>query len=132
MNKPMIRSYFTMILLVFRLQSGLAVNAQIGGRFLRHLPRHVTFDTRVCRCTARAMGLHDRLWVWTPDCTERGAMKPYAVWLLEKFRAGVTASELAEREGIPLDRIWIRLDAAMLFERMRNLETNAYAERRAA
>ncbi len=59
-------------------------------------------------------------------------MKPYAIWLLERFRAGETPSELATREGIPLDRIRIRLDAAMLFERMRNVETNVYAERRAA
>ena len=59
-------------------------------------------------------------------------MKPYAIWLLERFNGGETASEMAEREGVPLDRIRIRLDAAMLFERMRNLETSVYAERRAA
>ncbi len=69
---------------------------------------------------------------WSPTCTEKGAMKPYAIWLLERFRAGESPSELATREGIPLDRIRIRLDAAMLLERMRNLETNAYAERCAA
>lgn len=43
-------------------------------------------------------------------------MKPYAVCLLERFRAGETAEELAANEGIPLDRIRIRLDAAMQFE----------------
>ena len=59
-------------------------------------------------------------------------MKPYAICLLERFRAGETASELAAREGIPLDRIRIRLDAAMLLERMRYGETNAYTEKRAA
>lgn len=46
-------------------------------------------------------------------------MKPYAVCLLERFRAGETAEELAATEGIPLDRIRIRLDAAMEFERSR-------------
>ena len=46
-------------------------------------------------------------------------MKPYAVCLLERFRAGETASELAAREAIPLDRIQMRLDAARLLERMR-------------
>jgi hypothetical protein len=65
-------------------------------------------------------------------CTEESAMKPYAIWLLERFRADQKPSELAAREGIPLDGIRIRLDAAMLFERMRNMETNAYVERRAA
>ena len=59
-------------------------------------------------------------------------MKPYAVHLLERFRAGATASQLAEREGIPLDRIQIRLDAAVRLEQMRNAETNADAETRAA
>jgi len=59
-------------------------------------------------------------------------MKPYAIYLLERFRAGETASELAAREGIPLDRIQIRLNAAMRLERMRNAGTNAFAENRAA
>ena len=59
-------------------------------------------------------------------------MKPYAIWLLERFRAGETPSELAAAEGIPLDRIRIRLDAAMLVERMRSIRTNAYAEKLAA
>jgi hypothetical protein len=59
-------------------------------------------------------------------------MKPYAVCLLERFRAGETAFELAAREGIPLDRIQVRLDAAMRLDRMRSAETNACAENRAA
>ena len=59
-------------------------------------------------------------------------MKPYAIYLLERFRAGETASELAAREEIPIDRIQIRLNAAMRLERMRSAETNAYAENRAA
>jgi len=57
-------------------------------------------------------------------------MKPYAMFLLERFRAGETPAELAVKEGIPLDRIQIRLDAAMLLERMRR--TKAYPENRAA
>jgi len=59
-------------------------------------------------------------------------MKPYAVCLLERFRAGETASELAAREGIPLDRIRMRLDAAMRLERARAADTNAGVELRAA
>lgn len=70
--------------------------------------------------------------VWTSTCTGNSAMKPYAVWLLERLRAGETASELAEREGIPLDRIQFRLDAATRLERMCNAEPNTYAESRAA
>ena len=63
-------------------------------------------------------------------------MKPYAVYLLERFRsrfrAGESVSQLAATEGIPLDRIQIRLDAAILLERMRQSQTEAYAVRRAA
>jgi hypothetical protein len=59
-------------------------------------------------------------------------MKPYAVCLLERLRAGETATELAEREGIPLNRIQIRLDAAMRLERMPHAETDTYGGRRAA
>jgi hypothetical protein len=51
-------------------------------------------------------------------------MKPYAVCLLERFRAGETASELAATEGIPLGRIYLRLNAAMRLERMRMTKTN--------
>ncbi len=47
-------------------------------------------------------------------------MKPYAVCLLERFRAGEIARDLARKEGIPLDRIRIRLVAATRFETTRN------------
>jgi hypothetical protein len=46
-------------------------------------------------------------------------MKPYAVYLLERFRAGSTVKTLAFREGIPVERIQIRLAAAEEFERSR-------------
>lgn len=52
-------------------------------------------------------------------------MQPYAVYLLERFRAGETAEDLAASEGIPLDRIQIRLDAAMEFERTREAAVSA-------
>ena len=42
-------------------------------------------------------------------------MKPYAVYLLERFKAGETPEELARAEGIPLDRIKMRLTAAAEF-----------------
>ncbi len=58
-------------------------------------------------------------------------MKPYAVCLLERFRAGETARELAAREGIPLDRIRMRLDAAERFERSHGTETKADGNRAA-
>ena len=44
-------------------------------------------------------------------------MKPYAVYLLERFEAGETAEELALSEGITLDRIQMRLAAAAEFQR---------------
>jgi hypothetical protein len=47
-------------------------------------------------------------------------MKPYAVYLLERFQAGETAEELALSEGIPLDRIVKRLAAALEFKRTRS------------
>jgi hypothetical protein len=59
-------------------------------------------------------------------------MKPYAICLLERFRAGETATQLAAREGIPLDRIQTRLNAAILLERIRKTETNPFLESRAA
>jgi hypothetical protein len=59
-------------------------------------------------------------------------MKPYAVCLLERFRAGETASELAAIEGIPLERIQTRLDAAVRLERMPNADRNDAIDRRAA
>ena len=46
-------------------------------------------------------------------------MKPYAVYLLERFKAGETPETLARREGIPVDRVRIRLTAAAEFERTR-------------
>jgi hypothetical protein len=58
-------------------------------------------------------------------------MKPYAVCLLERFRAGETAEELAAKEGIPLDRIRIRLDAATQFERIRKAGINDHENRAA-
>jgi hypothetical protein len=59
-------------------------------------------------------------------------MKPYAVCLLERFRAGESAAELAANERIPLDRIQLRLKAAMLLEQMRQTGTSPYPETRAA
>jgi hypothetical protein len=59
-------------------------------------------------------------------------MKPYAVCLLERFRAGETASELSAREGIPLGRIQLRLKAAIRLEQMRMTKTNAWTTGRAA
>jgi hypothetical protein len=44
-------------------------------------------------------------------------MKPYAVYLLERYTAGETAEELARKECIPIERIRIRLAAAVEFER---------------
>ncbi len=52
-------------------------------------------------------------------------MKPYAVYLLERFRAGETVEELAVNEGIPVDRIQIRLDAAIHLEWMRATQAGA-------
>ncbi len=47
-------------------------------------------------------------------------MKPYAVYLLERFLAGESVEQLAATEGIPLERIQSRLDAAVRFDNMRN------------
>lgn len=60
-------------------------------------------------------------------------MKPYAVYLLERFEAGETAEELAVREGIPLERIQMRLHTAAEYQRMRRarVETACDAERAA-
>lgn len=44
-------------------------------------------------------------------------MKPYAVYLLDRYRAGETAEQLALKEHIPVERIMIRLAAAVEFER---------------
>ncbi len=46
-------------------------------------------------------------------------MKPYALCLLERFEAGETVEELAEREGIPKERIQMRLAAAAEYVRIR-------------
>jgi len=46
-------------------------------------------------------------------------MKPYAVQLLERFKAGEKAEELALRESISIERIRMRLAAAAEFERTR-------------
>lgn len=69
---------------------------------------------------------------WTSARMENIAMKPYAVCLLERFRGGEAATELASKEGIPLDRIQTRLNAAILLERIRKTETNPFLESRAA
>ena len=42
-------------------------------------------------------------------------MKAYAFYLLDRFRAGETLEDLAAREGIPADRIQVRLEAAARF-----------------
>jgi len=46
-------------------------------------------------------------------------MKPYAVYLLERYKAGETPEELALREGIPVERVRMRLAAAAEFVRKR-------------
>jgi hypothetical protein len=60
-------------------------------------------------------------------------MKPYAVHLLERFEAGETVEELAVKEGIPIDRIRMRLAAAAEFARIDNAraETMCNAKRAA-
>jgi hypothetical protein len=50
-------------------------------------------------------------------------MKPYPIYLLERFKAGETAEELALSEGIPIERIRVRLAAAARFERTRLANT---------
>jgi hypothetical protein len=52
-------------------------------------------------------------------------MKPYAVYLLERFQGGETAEELAFREGIPVERIRRRLAAATEFIRTRMAKASA-------
>ncbi len=42
-------------------------------------------------------------------------MKPYALYLLERFEAGESAEELATSEGILIERIRMRLAAAREF-----------------
>lgn len=43
-------------------------------------------------------------------------MKPYAIYLLARFKAGESAEQLAVREHIPIDRIKMRLAAAAKVE----------------
>lgn len=45
--------------------------------------------------------------------------EPYAFSLLRRFRAGETAAQIAAAEGIPTDRVEIRLRAAVMVEKMR-------------
>lgn len=44
-------------------------------------------------------------------------MKPYAIYLLERFRAGESEEQLAVKERISIERIRMRLAAAVEFER---------------
>ena len=55
-------------------------------------------------------------------------MKPYAVYLLERFEAGETVEDLALNEGIPVDRIRIRLAAAAEFQKRRAAYSNPAPE----
>ena len=50
--------------------------------------------------------------------------QPYAVSLLRRFKAGETVAELAAAEGIPIDRIAMRVRAAQLVEQMRSQGSN--------
>ena len=43
-------------------------------------------------------------------------MEPYALILLRRFKAGESAEEIATAEGIPVERIEMRLAAAAAFE----------------
>jgi hypothetical protein len=42
-------------------------------------------------------------------------MEPYAVHLLRRYEAGETIEQLAVNEGIPPERILMRLNAAFLY-----------------
>lgn len=55
-------------------------------------------------------------------------MKPYAVYLLERFQAGESVQELSVREGIPLERIRMRLVAASDFVWKRKGATNTLGD----
>ena len=59
-------------------------------------------------------------------------MKPYAVYLLERFKAGETAEELALSESIPVERISARLAAAAEFERTRLVNAQHVPESKVA
>ncbi len=43
-------------------------------------------------------------------------MEPYAVYLLRRFNAGESVEQLAATEGIPRDRILMRLSAALHYQ----------------
>ncbi|MCL5666601.1 MAG: hypothetical protein M1383_02425 [Patescibacteria group bacterium] len=43
-------------------------------------------------------------------------MEQYALKLLKKARKGKSAQEIAAEEGVPLERIQMRLDAATAYE----------------
>lgn len=45
-------------------------------------------------------------------------MRPYALCLLRRFKAGESVEQLAAVEGIPVERISMRLAAAAEFEKM--------------
>ena len=79
-----------------------------------------------------AVCLRDRLAFGCLAAVQNSAMKPYSVCLLERFRSGEAVSELSAREGIPVDRIRIRLDAAVRLEWIRATAINADPETRAA
>ncbi len=55
-------------------------------------------------------------------------MKPYAVYLLERFQAGESVEELSVREGIPVERIRTRLAAASDFVRTRKATRNTLGD----
>ena len=53
-------------------------------------------------------------------------MKPYAVYLLERFQTGESVEELSVREGIPAERIRMRLAAASDFMRTHKAANNDF------
>ena len=82
-------------------------------------------DEPQSRCPAYPRAL--RRYVWADISTaevEIRPMKPYAVYLLERFLAGETAEELALKEGIPVKRIRTRLAAAATFLRTRPIDSD--------
>jgi hypothetical protein len=55
-------------------------------------------------------------------------MKPYAVYLLERFQAGESVEELSVRECIPAERIRMRLAAASNLMRTRKATNNTLGD----
>lgn len=51
--------------------------------------------------------------------TRMAGLEPFAFSLLRRFRAGESVAELAAAEGIPAERIAMRVRGAELCERMR-------------